>query len=590
MDMNVQGLITPECCLYYVTARTNHSRRIPIVYSLPRLQARFQSNVPNTSTPPPAVPTPSVAPTTLPESRQSKWRQFLQILGRTTLIVILTTGGVFYYVTQKDRHPGDQLPNDPTRKNLVILGSGWGATSLLKAIDTTEFNVTVISPKNFFLFTPLLPSVAVGTLGGRSIIQPTRFLVRHKARRVTVVEAEAQSIDVYTSAIKPPNSTNTIHYDYLVCAVGSEIQTFGIPGVKEHGVFMKELGDAEKFQDRIMDCIETAAFPDQTEDEIERLLHLVVVGGGPTGIEVSGEFHDFLKDDLTSWYPELAPKMRITLIEALPSVLPMFSKSLIAYTESTFKEENIEILTGTMVKEVKEKGVVVQKKDGTREEIPFGVLVWAGGNKPRKLVTDLMTKLSEHQTNKRGLVVDDNLAIKGSDSIYALGDCTSTAYAPTAQVASQQGAYLGRVFNRLGDRDKYARQVSEMRETKEKMIQQTAYMVNEQELHGIKPEWTETSEQVLKQSKDLDEGIDRLNTYMNDMVKVKPFHYSHQGSLAYIGSDRAIADLSIWEQPFASHGALTYVFWRSAYLSTLFSLRNRTLVATDWLKVKLFGR
>lgn len=116
--------------------------------------------------------------------------------------------------TQKDRHPGPQLPFDPEKKTIVVLGSGWGAMSLLKTLDTTHYNVVcvnllswvshglysclqvVISPKNFFLFTPLLPSVAVGTLSPRSIIQPIRFTTRHKSRAVKVIEAEAQSVDV----------------------------------------------------------------------------------------------------------------------------------------------------------------------------------------------------------------------------------------------------------------------------------------------------------------------------------------------------------------------------------------------------------
>ena len=141
--------------------------------------------------------------------------------------------------------------------------------------------------------------------------------------------------------------------------------------------------------------VETAAFPGQKDDEIDRLLHMVnlhifsykililtfsqvVVGGGPTGIELSGELHDFLEDDLKSWYPELAGRIRITLVEALPSVLPMFSKQLIEYTESTFKQSKIEILTKTMVKEVKEKSVMLQMPDKTLVEVPCGMVVWAG--------------------------------------------------------------------------------------------------------------------------------------------------------------------------------------------------------------------
>jgi NADH:ubiquinone reductase (non-electrogenic) len=144
---------------------------------------------------------------------QSKWRNFLQILGRTTLIAIFGSAGVLYYIAKQERHPGNQLPLDPEKKTLVVLGSGWGASSLLKTLDTTEYNVVrlflvrvgdpcdvtsqvVISPKNYFLFTPLLPSVAVGTVNPRSIIQPTRYITRHKKRAVSVIEADAQEVDV----------------------------------------------------------------------------------------------------------------------------------------------------------------------------------------------------------------------------------------------------------------------------------------------------------------------------------------------------------------------------------------------------------
>ena len=113
-----------------------------------------------------------------------------------------------------------------------------------------------------------------------------------------------------------------------------------------------------------------------------------------------------LQDDLRSWYPELSSRIRITLVEALPSVLPMFSKELISYTESTFKESKIDILTKTMVKEIKEKSVVLQMPDKSIKEVPVGMVVWAGGNKARDVTVDLMNKLPQAQVNKRGITID----------------------------------------------------------------------------------------------------------------------------------------------------------------------------------------
>ncbi|KAG5350541.1 hypothetical protein C0989_010520, partial [Termitomyces sp. Mn162] len=507
-----------------------------------------------------------------PVPKQSRWKGFLHFLGRTTLVTLLGGAGVFYYITQRERSPGSQLPFDETKKTVVILGSGWGATSLLKTLDTTEYNVVVISPKNFFLFTPLLPSVAVGTLNPRSIIQSTRYITRHKARGVAVIEAEATDVDptaktvtfVDNSEIQGATTQRTINYDYLVMAVGAEVQTFGIPGVKEHACFMKELADAEKMQKRFMDCIETAAFPGQSNEEQERLLHMVVVGGGPTGIELSGELHDFLEDDLKFWYPELASKIKITLVEALPSVLPMFSKQLIEYTESTFKESKIDIMTKTMVKEVRPNSVILQMPDKSTKELPCGMVVWAGGNKGRKVSNDLMAKLPKDQTNKRGIVVDEYLRMKGADGIFAIGDCSVTPYAPTAQVASQEGAYLARMLVQTARKESLEQKIPAL-----ELDLRNA--TTDEDRKRIGDEIEAAKGQIAK-------------------VKLRPFHYSHQGSLAYIGSEKAIADLPFMNGNIATGGVATFLFWRSAYLSTLFSLRNRTLVATDWIKVKLFGR
>lgn len=439
------------------------------------------------------------------------------------------------------------------------MGSGWASTSFLKDIDTDHYNVVVVSPRNYFLFTPLLPSCTVGTIDIRSLVEPTRFIARHKSRTVKVIEAECTQIDpdnkmitvTDNSDVKGQNEVSTLPYDYLIIGIGAMSATFGIKGVEEYGCFLKEVWDAQKIRTKLMDCIETAAFPNQTPEEIDRLLHMVVVGGGPTGIEYAAELHDFLVDDLTAWYPELAGKVKITLVEALPNVLPAFSKQLIDYTESTFKEQNITIHTKTMVKEVREKEIEVKRPDGSIDTIPYGLLVWATGNTARPLVRDLMKKFPKTQQVRRGLAVDDYLRLDGSEDIYALGDATATRYAPTAQVAAQQGKYLARLFKQLAVRDEL-----------------------ENKLSNASDEEKAKKERKLRKAKD-----------------IKPFHYSHQGSLCYVGSDKAVADL-----PFgpggnlATGGVATFAFWRSAYISNLFSTRNRALVITDWLKKTALGR
>lgn len=301
-------------------------------------------------------------------------------------------------------------------------------------------------------------------------------------------------------------------------------------GVKEYACFLKEIWDAQKIRTRLMDCVESAGFASQAPEEVDRLLHMVVVGGGPTGVEYAAELHDFLKDDLELWYPELADRFKITLVEALPNVLPMFSSQLIQYTERTFKQNKIEVMTKTMVKQVADKEIKVMNASNEMVSIPYGLLVWATGNCPRPLARKLMARIKEGQTSPRGLIIDDYMRIVGAQDIYAIGDCAFSKYAPTAQVATQQGKYLANIFENLAR---------------------------------------------------IEEGQNK---------KIAPFEYTHQGSLAYIGSDKAIADLPFLNGNVSVGGVATYVFWRSVYISYMFSFRNKFLVLGDWTKSKVFGR
>jgi NADH:ubiquinone reductase (non-electrogenic) len=471
----------------------------------------------------------------------------------------------------------EQEDPDPSKKTLVILGTGWGSVSLLKKLDTENYNVVVISPRNYFLFTPLLPSCTTGAIEHRSIMEPVRNFLRHKKTSVRFYEAEATKIDYEKkivhidddSEIKGDVSSTEVPFDMLVIGVGAENATFGIPGVREHSCFLKEVGDAQRIRKRIMDCCETATFKDQHPDEIKRLLHMVVVGGGPTGVEFAGELQDFFMNDLRKWIPDIIDNFHVTLVEALPNVLPMFSKHLIDYTEKTFKEETIEIRTKTMVKKVTDKFIEAEttKPNGERvvEQIPYGLLVWATGNAVRPVVRDLMSQIPAQKDSRRGLAVNEYLVVKGTENIWAVGDCAVANYAPTAQVASQEGSFLARLFNQMAKTEVIEKELARLSEAQEKAPT------------------PEARTEVFSQIKDMQRQLRRVKT-------IGPFEYSHQGSLAYIGSEKAVADVSWLTGNIASGGQLTYLFWRSAYLSMCFSTRNRILVIMDWVKAKVFGR
>ncbi|PYH99332.1 NADH-ubiquinone oxidoreductase C3A11.07 [Aspergillus ellipticus CBS 707.79] len=511
-----------------------------------------------------------------PAPKPKKRAGFLRWTWRLTWLSALGMAGVVAYSVYELRHPADQIVPDPSKKTLVILGTGWGSVSLLKKIDTENYNVVVISPRNYFLFTPLLPSCTTGLIEHRSIMEPIRNILRQKSAHVKFYEAEATKIDyekrvVYISddsEIKGDISHTEVPFDMLVVGVGAENATFGIKGVKENSCFLKEVDDAQKIRKRIMDCVETAMFKDQTPEEISRLLHMVVVGGGPTGVEFAGELQDFFEEDLKKWIPEIQENFKVTLVEALPNVLPMFSKQLIDYTESTFKEEKISIRAKTMVKNVTDKYIEaeVSNPDGSKqlERIPYGLLVWATGNAVRPVVRDLMSQLPAQKNSRRGLAVNEYLVVNGTDNVWAVGDCAITNYAPTAQVAGQEGAFLARLFNTMAKTEAIEQELKQLSEA-------------QSEAKG------DDRNQVLEEIRERQKQLRRTK-------QIGPFQYSHQGSLAYIGKERAVADISWLSGNIASGGTMTYLFWRSAYLSMCFSTRNRVLVAVDWVKAKMFGR
>lgn len=511
-------------------------------------------------------------------------------VGFSTLAVVGSVGALGYKV-YNESHPANQLKQVPVfengqkKKTLVILGSGWGSISLLKNLDTTLYNVVVVSPRNYFLFTPLLPSCPTGTVELRSIIEPVRSITRRSPGEVIYLEAEATHIDHVNNKVTIKQSTTvhsghsgkdtssskstvaeytgvdeittSLNYDYLVVGVGAQPSTFGIPGVAEHSTFLKEVSDSITIRKRLMDVIEAANILPKGDSERKRLLSIVVCGGGPTGVEVAGELQDYIDQDLRKWMPEVAGEIKVTLVEALPNVLNMFNKKLVDYTKQVFKDTNIDLKTNTMVKQVNDKNVVAQvkDKDGSTQiiDIPYGMLIWATGNAPREITRNLTTQIEEQKNARRGLLVDDRLLLDGSSNIFALGDCTFTKYAPTAQVAFQEGNFLATHFSKLHEMDAIRYQIAN-------------------------PTPIDNTERLAKKLVKIEE-------------KLPIFKYNHQGSLAYIGSERAVADL-VWGNwsNVTSGGTFTFLLWRSAYIYMCLSAKNQILVVMDWFKVSIFGR
>lgn len=402
------------------------------------------------------------------------------------------------------------------RRRLLILGSGFGSYSLLKRIDLARFDVTVVSVRNHFLFTPLLPSTTVGTLEFRSVVEPVRS-ARHDVR---FYQAEALGLDadrkiVRCRSVLEPGEFE-VPYDLVAIGVGADVNTFDVPGVREHAIFLKEAGDARRIRQTIVDALEHSLHPGLPDEERKRLRHFVVVGGGPTGVEFAAEMHDLLRSDLRKTYGAVWEEVRITLLEAGPGILTSFDAALGEYTIKLFQRQRIEVRTGSPVVKVDPAGV--QLKSG--ERIACALVVWSTGVVARPFTKHV--RLPKDRFDR--IITDEFLKVAGVDGVYAYGDCATIdelGLPMTAQVAQQQGAYLAKALKRAA------------------------------------------------------EG-----------KKADPFRYKHYGMLAYVGSHRALADLSNvkWK------GFLTFLFWRSVYLTRLVSWKNKILVVFDWMKTLIFGR
>ena len=213
------------------------------------------------------------------------------------------------------------------KKNLVILGTGWASVSVLKHIDRDKYHVTVVSPHNYFLFTPLLPSVCAGTITSDAVTVPIRNITSYKALplwtrlgfmwrgylpdRVSYLYAAVTDVDPQSKTVTCRHENNNynandksssfaLSYDMLVIGTGATTNTFNTQGVQEHCHYLKETGDATLLRQTVLRNLEKASLPTTTEEEKRRLLSFWVVGGGPTAVEFAAELQDFLHFDIVN--------------------------------------------------------------------------------------------------------------------------------------------------------------------------------------------------------------------------------------------------------------------------------------------------
>lgn len=512
-------------------------------------------------------------------------------------IVEDTVEGLFKSKNNNDNEAASSSssPSDGQREKVVVLGTGWGAAAFLKGIDTRLYDVTVISPRNYFVFTPMLAGASVGTVDYRSITEP----IREINRDARFLESLATDVDevgktlTCESVVCDGNSCEinefSIPYDRLVVTIGAQTNTFGIPGVREHCNFLKQIEDARRIRTAIVNCFERANLPGLSDEERINILTFAVIGAGPTGIEFAAELRDFVEEDGPKYYPTLLKYVRIKVIEASSTILAPFDKSLQeeAITQMNrnveFKDTSIyrllperfklvELLLDSSVKEVTAKTILLN--DGNT--INYGLSVWAAGNGPLPLTLQIVDKLGEEQSSEqnvaRGRIVTDAwMRAKGSNgSILAFGDCSCTTEGPdgplpaTGQVAAQQGEYLAKLMNKGYD-------LSPTINTNGGIVTLPP---------TPKPEYQST----------VSESIANFSTRTGEYAK--PFQFLNLGILAYTGGGSALAQVPTAPNaaPIKGTGKIGNALWKSVYISKQVSWRNRFMVVNDWVRRQIFGR
>ncbi|HEY4460378.1 MAG TPA: NAD(P)/FAD-dependent oxidoreductase [Pseudonocardiaceae bacterium] len=315
---------------------------------------------------------------------------------------------------------------------VVIVGGGFAGVSAAQrlerhAVRGAPIDVTVVSDSNFLLFTPMLAEAAAGALDARHISVPVRSAAAHTRFRYGTV----QRVDVHERIVHLDNATEPLHYDHLVVATGSVPHTFGLSGVDEHAFTLKDLGDATRLRNHVLELLEHA---EHEPDPLRRAaaLTFVVVGAGFAGTEMVAELFD-LVHGVARYYPGIdAEEPRFVLVHAGDRVLPELSPALARYAQERLTARGIDCRLGVRVTEATED--TVRLADGGW--IPTRTLVWTAGNRPSPLAADLA----------HNLTTDPMLRVEGLDRVWAAGDCAripapepDTFYPPTAQHAIREG-------------------------------------------------------------------------------------------------------------------------------------------------------
>ncbi|WP_341926250.1 NAD(P)/FAD-dependent oxidoreductase [Nocardioides psychrotolerans] len=339
------------------------------------------------------------------------------------------------------------------RHQVVVIGSGFGGLFGTKALRRTDVDVTMVAKTTHHLFQPLLYQVATGILSEGEIAPPTREVLSSQ-KNVQVLLGEVTGIDlekrVVTSHVL--GRENVHHYDSLIVAAGAGQSYFGNDQFAEYAPGMKSIDDALELRGRIFGAFEMAELGAKRGDNVDHLLTFVVVGAGPTGVEMAGQIaelaHRTLKRDFRAINTRTA---RVVLLDAAPQVLPPFGKKLGDWTARELEKLGVEVQLGAMVTDVDERGLEVKYKDGRVERINTVTKIWAAGVQASSLGATLAEQTGAPLDRAGRIGVNPDLTLPGHPEVFVVGDMIALDNLPgVAQVAIQGAKYAAKeIDNRL---------------------------------------------------------------------------------------------------------------------------------------------
>ena len=336
------------------------------------------------------------------------------------------------------------------RHHVIIIGGGFGGLSAAQALRRAPVRITLLDRRNFHLFQPLLYQVATGGLSPANIAAPLREVLKHQ-RNVRVLLAAVEGIDVAAHRVKLRDGR--LDYDTLIVASGAGPNYFGNTRWESLAPSLKTIEDATAIRGKILLAFESA---ERTSDpqQIKAWLTFVVIGAGPTGVELAGAIAEIARDTLRYNFRTINPaETRIVLLEGTERVLPTYHPALSRNAASSLQRLGVEVRTGAMVTGIQPTRVTF-RTSAQDEQLPSHTVLWAAGVKPSGLGRVLAGETGANLDRSGRVVVEPDLSVPSHPELFVIGDLAHVAHqtgAPLpglAPVAIQQGRYVAAVVQR----------------------------------------------------------------------------------------------------------------------------------------------